>query len=148
MKLNLFKGYIIKKFLKWLHYIITFSSTDLSIDVEAEFQHDLKMKKRKRRKHKTNLSINQRKRKKYKISYGDTVKIKKCDSDDIIELEESTCAEIHDVKEHVMKVERFEKVSKKLEAGDDISEIEIEDENTSELNTNSQPDGDSVSYLA
>ena len=47
-----------------------------------------------------------------------------------------------------MKVECFEKVSKKLEAGDDINEIEIEDENTSELNTNSEPDGDSVSYLA
>ena len=126
---------------------ITFSSTDSAIDVEAEFQHDLKLKKRKRRKHKTNLSINQSKRKKYKISYGDTVKIKKCDSDDIIELKQSTCKEIHNVKEHVTRVECSEEVSNKLKGGDDINEIHIEDKNTSELNIKGEPDGDSVSYL-
>ena len=107
----------------------------------------LETKEKEKKGAQTNLSINQSKTKKYKISYGDTVKIKKCDSDEIIELEESTCEEIHDVKEHVTRVECSEEVSKKLEGGDDINEIEIQNEYTSELNINAKPDGDSVSYL-
>ena len=107
----------------------------------------MKPKKRKRRKHKTNLSINQSKRKKSKISYGDTVEIKKCDCDDIIELEESTCAEIPDVKEHVTRVECSEEFSKKLGGPHDINEIEVQNKNRYEVNRNAELDGNSVSYL-
>ena len=62
-------------------------------------------------------------------------------------MEESTCAEIPDVKEHVTRVECSEEFSKKLEGPHDINETEVQNENRYEVNRNAKLDGDSVSYL-
>ena len=121
-----------------MSYITHFSSTDSAVDVEAEFNHNLKAKAKKKRKRRSNLALNQSRKKKKKFDYGESVIIKKPNTDSDINTEECELTEVGEVLSNSLSVGQPEIIYGQVEAtvADDsvLEEISV----TQESNSNSE----------
>ena len=96
--------------------ITHFSSTDSAVDVEAEFNHNLKAKLKRKRKRRSNLALNQSRKKKKKFDYGESVIIKKPNTDSDINTEDCELTEVGEVLSHSLSVEQPEIIYGQVEA--------------------------------
>ena len=109
------------------------------MDVECEFNHNLKPKLKKKRKRRSHLALNQSRKKKKKIDYGESVIIKKPNTDSDINVEESEVNEVDEVLSHSLSIEQAESICGQVEgnaAENSVSEeITVTDESSNNSNS-------------
>ena len=106
------------------------------MDVEAEFNHNLKPKLKRKCKKRSNLALNQSRKKKKKFDYGESVIIKKPNTDSDINTEECKLPKLAKVLSHSLSAEQPEIIYGQVEANAAENSVSEEVSITHDLNSN------------